>query len=330
MYSQKDLECPVCHEHFKDDDDIVVCPVCGAPHHRECWNKTGHCQYESTHGTPEQWKRPEKPEPEPQKNENNSSENNTNQADSRIICPRCRTLNDNNAQICMRCGYPLHENANNYGQPFQNSQPNGQFPPMFVYDPYGGVDPKSKIDDVPVADIAAFVGSNSAYYIPKFKKMKENKHSISFNFSACILGPFWFIFRKMFIWGLIFLVLLLAVRIPDMISSMTPEIITGLESQFGIDLNNTVVIPAFLQPIFWGVSLLLHILWGFIGNRVYMGYVLKKVKKLSEDSVQNENIDQLEYQKALLKNGNANMALGLLAFLIYYLIQMIIVYIVYY
>ena len=61
-----------------------------------------------------------------------------------------------------------------------------------------------------------------------------------------------------------------------------------------------------------------------------MGYVLKKVKKLSEDSVQNENIDQLEYQKALLKNGNANMALGLLAFLIYYLIQMIIVYIVYY
>ena len=61
-----------------------------------------------------------------------------------------------------------------------------------------------------------------------------------------------------------------------------------------------------------------------------MGYVLKKVKKLSEDNVQNENIDQLEYQKALLKNGNANMALGLLAFLIYYLIQMIIVYIVYY
>ena len=160
--------------------------------------------------------------------------------------------------------------------------------------------------------------------------MKENKHSISFNFSACILGPFWFIFRKMIILGLIFLLLLLAVKIPDMIASMTPEVITALEVQFGIDINNAAIIPSYLQPAFWGALLLLHLLWGFIGNRIYMSYVLKKVKKLSKDNEQNETIDQLEYQKALLKNGNANMALGLLAFLIYYLIQMIIVYIVYY
>ena len=33
------LCCPVCKVKFKDDDDIVVCPACGAPHHRSCYNQ---------------------------------------------------------------------------------------------------------------------------------------------------------------------------------------------------------------------------------------------------------------------------------------------------
>ena len=28
--------CPVCGETFQNGDDVVVCPECGAPHHREC------------------------------------------------------------------------------------------------------------------------------------------------------------------------------------------------------------------------------------------------------------------------------------------------------
>lgn len=37
------LACPVCGKQFKEDDDIVVCPVCGTPHHRECYDKSGGC-----------------------------------------------------------------------------------------------------------------------------------------------------------------------------------------------------------------------------------------------------------------------------------------------
>ena len=36
-------KCPVCNKQFKESDDIVVCPDCGAPHHRECWEKEGKC-----------------------------------------------------------------------------------------------------------------------------------------------------------------------------------------------------------------------------------------------------------------------------------------------
>lgn len=62
------LCCPVCKVKFKDDDDIVVCPVCGAPHHRECYNQIRHCAYEQFHGTESQWREPPKPV-EPEQNE---------------------------------------------------------------------------------------------------------------------------------------------------------------------------------------------------------------------------------------------------------------------
>ena len=31
--------CPVCNKVFQEDDDIVVCPDCGTPHHRKCYLK---------------------------------------------------------------------------------------------------------------------------------------------------------------------------------------------------------------------------------------------------------------------------------------------------
>lgn len=34
-----EYKCPVCDKQFKKGDDIVVCPECGAPHHRECYEK---------------------------------------------------------------------------------------------------------------------------------------------------------------------------------------------------------------------------------------------------------------------------------------------------
>lgn len=41
--------CPVCSGRFNDGDDIVVCPVCGTAHHRECYFKMGECAFELYH-----------------------------------------------------------------------------------------------------------------------------------------------------------------------------------------------------------------------------------------------------------------------------------------
>ena len=52
-YSQT---CDVCGKQFVEGDDIVVCPDCGTPHHRECWFSTGHCVNEEKHAQGFEWK----------------------------------------------------------------------------------------------------------------------------------------------------------------------------------------------------------------------------------------------------------------------------------
>ena len=40
MADYKGNTCPVCKQKFKEADDIVVCPDCGTPYHRECWKRS--------------------------------------------------------------------------------------------------------------------------------------------------------------------------------------------------------------------------------------------------------------------------------------------------
>lgn len=47
----KKYVCPVCNNAFNENDDVVVCPDCGTPHHRECWNSLGKCFNNELHGS---------------------------------------------------------------------------------------------------------------------------------------------------------------------------------------------------------------------------------------------------------------------------------------
>ena len=37
MMDYKGCKCASCHKVLKEGDDIVICPECGAPYHRECY-----------------------------------------------------------------------------------------------------------------------------------------------------------------------------------------------------------------------------------------------------------------------------------------------------
>ncbi len=49
MIFHENEKCPVCDKLFNESDDIVICPHCGTPHHRDCYNQLGHCANSSRH-----------------------------------------------------------------------------------------------------------------------------------------------------------------------------------------------------------------------------------------------------------------------------------------
>ena len=66
MSEQLKDKCAICGSYLFDDDDIVYCPECGAPHHRDCYNTVGHCGKEDMHS--------QLKDEQPLKNEDNSVE----------------------------------------------------------------------------------------------------------------------------------------------------------------------------------------------------------------------------------------------------------------
>ena len=69
--------CPVCEQAFTDEDDIVVCPDCGTPYHRACWQKVGACMHKSEHAAGFEWQPEFGPEAE--------------KAAHEATCPNCGT-----------------------------------------------------------------------------------------------------------------------------------------------------------------------------------------------------------------------------------------------
>ena len=49
MNRYEGAECPYCHQTLHADDEITVCPQCGAPYHRACAQKSGGCVLQELH-----------------------------------------------------------------------------------------------------------------------------------------------------------------------------------------------------------------------------------------------------------------------------------------
>ena len=58
----KGIKCPVCDKPFTENDDIVVCPVCGAPYHRGCYKEKGACIFTDLHESGKTWAPPVPPD----------------------------------------------------------------------------------------------------------------------------------------------------------------------------------------------------------------------------------------------------------------------------
>ena len=326
-------DCPVCSAHLFDDDDVVFCPICGAPHHRECYKAVGHCAFEADHGTPRQYERPA-PHTEP---ENDAPPKKEARADK--TCPHCGKPCAKDTLFCPNCGQNLsggpangsQAGYNPYGQAGQQpyGQPGGQgpyqntgAPPFGGYgpvmpDPYGGVNPEEEIDGVPAKDMAKFVTANTQRYIPKFKKLHAKANG-SWNWAAFLFPSGWLFFRKCYKPGILALLLSfissalfmpIQIFMNDVMSSLPTKVSTM--DAYAAMMQHMGEAGTFAW-VTLGVGLLLsltvRIIFGVYADAIYKRRVISGIQKIksSEDLLE-------DYEGNLLRKGGVNFIMLLVA-----------------
>lgn len=210
----ENIPCPVCGKLMAEGDDIVVCPVCATPQHRDCWIENGRCANDELHASGYVWKREYKTEAKTEETVTDSDVRvchicgSENPAES-LHCGNCGALfasetdnspkkcaycgkdNDSDALHCKYCGAPVG------GQQFYKSNP-------FLSG--SGIAEDELIAGQKATDVAFFVQASSKRYLPKFKKFANGK-KLSFNFAAFFFAPYWFFYRKLYKAGIFAMVI---------------------------------------------------------------------------------------------------------------------------
>lgn len=176
--------CPYCKVEFTEQDDVVVCPDCGTPHHRVCWFAHGECAAADKHGEGYVWQKSAEPE-QPQETKSEEKTHTHNESNLDIICPDCGESCPNGSLRCPKCGAMFITFVNPTGAP-----PVAQFKP--------GFDSDENIKGLKSGDIALFCRTAGASYIKKFRK------KCSWNWAAFLFSPYWFFYRKLYKAGALF------------------------------------------------------------------------------------------------------------------------------
>ena len=298
MLDYTQLACPVCRRPFTAQDDVVVCPQCGAPYHRDCWHKAGGCTYASAHGTPEQWRPP------------------VSRGDEEaLICGNCGAPNEGDAQVCGKCGHALHEPLPLSPSEQQPAVDEAAFYSQFS--PYIGIAPDSSMDGEPVMDVAAYVGPNSGYYLSRFYFMRMQKTRTSWNWMAALFPTEWLFYRKLTPLAYAALAATLVLLLPFFFAAGYALRLTGSDPALindfllagrlpGDGLPYWLVLLANLSGI---LSFALRLAMGLKANRLYDRKVFRDIRRIRADCP-----DPLRYRYTLSRRGGISR----LAVVLYY------------
>lgn len=333
MSLYENQKCPVCGVAFKSGDDIVTCPECGTPHHRQCYEKVGKCANAELHRSGFVYNRHQNENTQKQPQEAQSA---AQQGNPYFIPPNAEQTEHSADSAQKQTGAYTHI-------PMQNGkEPASKTAFVFKND--------EKIDGVLLSDIITVIGGNFIKFITKFKKNKK----LSWNWSAFIFGPYYLFFRKMYGPGTLFLALEFAARF--IISMVFSKQLTAFSNGAMALMQDTSVSPAeyysglssLMQSsgvstaylILIAVLLVIHLLIAVIADRLYRHKVFFLIadvdKKLdsgatiapSPFAMQNEaEMSQAEIRKLFLAGrGGVSFFAPCIAFLVLSFVTDIIAY----
>ncbi|MBQ9902547.1 MAG: DUF2628 domain-containing protein [Clostridia bacterium] len=282
MKDYKKSSCVKCQEAFDDNSDIVVCPECGAPHHRECWKEIGHCALEEKHSAGYEW--------QPEKKYIGSVQHGTKEeitsSVERVICPNCGRSTKKSEKYCEYCGYFIYKESD----PFADEPVKNDLEELFQFEP------GEMIQGVPAGDIKRFVGNMWIYYIPRFIRMSRSKSPVSFNFTAFFAHGFWFVSRKMYLLGIVMILTVTGSSLYQAYFASVMDQLTG----------NRLALGSMLSLLLSALEFIIMILSGLFGNRVYLNYCVKKIKKINSQLTA-KKADADEFNGELESSGGVAM-----------------------
>lgn len=201
------MTCIACGKVFTAEDDVVVCPVCGAPHHRTCWMASGVCAKNDAHAAGYTWIFPEEI-----LRQRNAQDASAPAADVRdrmqlkngenvVECPGCGAACYENDIYCLRCGTRLDGTQPEPGNAAADDAPYDTMDIHAIrndFDRFGGISPDALVDGIPCWEYAEYVGGTKpGRIIRKVSTMERFGRKTSWSWAALFLGPIWFFWRKM-------------------------------------------------------------------------------------------------------------------------------------
>lgn len=341
MPKYENYKCPVCHRQFEKDDDIVTCPECGTPHHRECYKLVGHCVNEGLHKNDYSFLEAEKPmKKEPEEIYYSPSENEDLQGEDIINEAKAQSVKDD-------------EESNNDDK---SKKAQGGFSPFqTIQIDMGQYSEKGEIDGVSITDIAATIRNNVPRFISKFKQFSEKKKKLSWNWSAFFFGSFYLLFRKMYKQGIAFFCLVISVIIGGeaAIMKFAPQYIEAMQSFINsydtskaistADLQGIMAAPDSMTAvkiayIILGVILVLRIIQALFADYFYKTTVFSIIKSVTDKLDnganftqtyiffgQDEQLDQNQMKALYLSNkGGVSFFAPFAAYFAFYILMMFI------
>lgn len=219
-----------------------------------------------------------------------------------LTCPVCETVfkEGDDVVVCPRCGLPHHRRCwaeigkcyadDKHGTEEQWSREEAEcdkkdeaahhevvtqpLPPVrFAAEAYSS---NEKIGSTNAADLAAVVGSNTRYYLERFRRI-ERGQSGGWNWAAFLLAPFWLFYRKQYKLGALYLVLRL------LSSIVTTVIFAPIQMAQTAEAMEAALLSLAATPQYWITCLLsltilaMEILLGLRANAFYLQHCENKI-----------------------------------------------------
>ena len=282
--------CPVCKRSFTADDDIVVCPECGTPHHRECWGIKNECENSALHGENFEWK-PIKDSFKPPVVKTPVSETaSKTEAGTLPVLPMLNTVDNE--------------------EDFENLLMRGM-----------GYSKDETIDGVKIGDAALYIQQSARGYIRKFKTKR-----FSFNWAAFFFSPAWFFYRKMYKAGAILLAVFVALSLftfpmLERLDSKTEDFRSKVEQIVGDEkdissselaqnedlLNDSKELVKGYSAYFALNMLLPGLISALLANQLYKKKMLSDLAKIKEEAKD----EGTQFEKALImQRGGVSLLWG--------------------